>query len=745
MIWLRFMHSVGWIVLWGWALIPLPVSSQVGRTEVSEVAFQGNQSFPDDSLSRAIVTRETECRSVVFTPFCWAGADFALQRFYLPERDVPLDRLRLEAWYYQRGFREISVDTLTSLGEEGRATVSFIIDEGEPVIATRVDFEGGEGINEDGLLEGLPLQPGERLSILALDATRDTLERRLANRGYGRVNVLRRHLIPAVEPHTALVTFDIDTGSRVRYGPIMVSGNSELSEATVLNTLQFSTGDLYSRDAVQQGQGRLFGLDIIRSASVTSDFQSDPDSVIPITVNVVEGDAYRVRYGGGWTTAECFGVEAQWAARNFVGGGRLLQVRGRVANVLTPQFQNVLCPQGGTEEFGELTGTLSLDFAQPWIFSTRNSFSTALFIERQSLPDVFIREAVGVELALTRLIGPQTSFTLSYRPELSRLDAAEVLFCTNLLVCSPEDVSILQDANWLAPIGFSFTRNLANNILNPNRGYSVVLEVEHASQWTGSNFRYDRAIAEGTLYSGLGRSGVFAARIRGGWVGAGAFEALLLTPGTFDLVHPQKRFYAGGANSVRGFAQGRLGPRVLTIDPVRLLEPGTAGAGCNPSQLMDLSCDPASIKEGRFVPRPTGGTRVLEGNIELRFPIGLNLEGVMFTDVGQVWGGRDEVDLSKLAVTPGVGVRYLSPVGPIRIDLGYRFREGEPLAVVTSQLEVFNPNVHEESERIRIDGNVIPYVRTNELAALKTSRLFGEASPLSLQRFQLHISIGQAF
>ena len=745
MIWLRFLHSVGWIALWGWALIPSPVLSQVGRTEVSEVTFQGNQSFPDDSLSRAIVTRETECRSVVFTPFCWAGADFALQRFYLPERDVPLDRLRLEAWYYQRGFREISVDTLTSLGEEGRATVSFIINEGEPVIATRVDFEGGEGINEDGLLEGLPLQPGERLSILALDATRDTLERRLANRGYGRVNVLRRHLIPAVEPHTALVTFDIDTGSRVRYGPIMGSGISELSDGTVLNTLQFSTGDLYSRDEVQQGQGRLFGLDIIRSASVTSDFQSDPDSVIPITVNVVEGDAYRVRYGGGWTTAECFGVEAQWAARNFVGGGRLLQVRGRVANVLTPQFQNVLCPQGGTEEFGELTGTLSLDFAQPWIFSTRNSFSTALFIERQSLPDVFIREAVGVELALTRLIGPQTSFTLSYRPELSRLDAAEVLFCTNLLVCSPEDVSILQDANWLAPIGFSFTRNLANNILNPNRGYSVVLEVGHASQWTGSNFQYDRAIAEGTLYSGLGRSGVFAARIRGGWVGSGAFEALLLTPGTFDLVHPQKRFYAGGANSVRGFAQGRLGPRVLTIDPVRLLEPGTAGAGCNPSQLMDLSCDPASIKEGRFVPRPTGGTRVLEGNLELRFPIGLNLEGVMFTDVGQVWGGRDEVDLSKLAVTPGVGVRYLSPVGPIRIDLGYRFREGEPLAVVTSQLEVFNPNVHEESERIRIDGNVIPYVRTNELAALKTSRLFGEASPLSLQRFQLHISIGQAF
>ena len=736
---------LGWIALSVCLLRPSPVLSQLGQAEVTKVIFEGNESFPDDSLARAIVTRETECRSVVFTPFCWAGANFAVQRFYLPERDVPLDRLRLEAWYYQRGFREISVDTLTTLEERNRATVSFIIDEGEPVIATRVNFEGSYGVTDNTVFEGLPLQPGDRLSVLALNATRDTLERRLANRGYGRVNVLRRHLIPSDEPYTALVTFDIDRGSRVRYGSIMVSGNSELSKETVLNTLQFNAGEIYNRDEVRQGQDRLFGLDIIRSASITGDFQSDPDSLIPISVNVVEGDAYRVRYGGGWTTAECFGVEAQWAARNFFGGGRLLQVRGRVGNLLTPQLQNVLCPQGGTEEFGELTGALSLDFAQPWIFSTRNSFNMAFFVERQSLPDVFIREAAGVELALTRLIGPQTSFTLSYRPELTRLNAAEVLFCTNLLVCSPEDISILQDANWLAPVGFSVTRNLANNILNPSRGYSVILEVEHASQWTGSNFRYDRAIAEGTLYSRLGRSGVFAARIGGGGGGAGAFEALLQTPGTVDLVHPQKRFYAGGANSVRGFAQGRLGPRVLTIDPLQILGTGPDGVGCDPAELIDLSCDPTTMNNGRFVPRPTGGTRVLEGNLEVRFPIGLNLEWVTFTDVGQVWGGRDKVNLSKLEVTPGVGVRYLSPVGPIRVDLAYRFRSGERLAVITSQLERFDPNVHDERDRIQVDNQVAPYVQTHELVALNNPMLFGENSPFSLQRFQLHVSIGQAF
>lgn len=740
-----FLPSLVWVALCVWILVPSPAASQLGRAEVTRVTFQGNESFPDDSLARAIVTRETECRSVVFAPFCWAGADFALRRFYLPERDVPLDRLRLEAWYYQRGFREIAVDTVTSLGEEGRATVSFIIDEGEPVIAARVDFEGGDGLSEDGLFEALPLQAGDRLSLLALDATRDTLERRLANRGYARVSVLRRHLIPAVEPYRALVTFDIDPGSRVRYGPIVVSGNSKLSEATVLNTLQFSTGDLYRRDEMQQGQARLFGLDIIRSAAVRGDFQVGPDSVIPITVNVVEGDAYRVRYGGGWTTAECFGVEAQWAARNFFGGGRLLQVRGRAANLLTPQFHDILCPQGGRGAFGDLTGTISLDFAQPWIFSTRNSFSASVFLERQSLPDVFIREAVGIEFALIRLIGPQTSLTLAYRTELVRLDAAEVLFCTNLLVCNPEDVSILEDANWLSPIGLSFSRNFANNVLNPTRGYSVVLEIEHASRWTGSNFRYDRVVAEGTLYSGLGRSGVLAARLRGGWVGAGAFKALLQTPGPVDVIHPQKRFYAGGANSVRGFAQGRLGPRVLTVDPVRLLSTVPQGAGCDPTELVDLSCSVVSMDEGRFVPRPTGGTRVLEANLELRFPLGLSFEWATFTDIGQVWGGYEGVDLSNLEVTPGVGVRYLSPVGPIRIDLAYRFGGGEPLAVITSRVRMFDPSVHEEDDRIRIDDQVISYVQTQELVALNPSVIFGETSPFSFRRLQLHISIGQAF
>jgi hypothetical protein len=123
----------------------------------------------------------------------------------------------------------------------------------------------------------------------------------------------------------------------------------------------------------------------------------------------------------------------------------------------------------------------------------------------------------------------------------------------------------------------------------------------------------------------------------------------------------------------------------------------------------------------------------------------LSFEWATFTDVGQVWGGYEGVDLSNLEVTPGVGVRYLSPVGPIRIDLAYRFGGGEPLAVITSRVRMFDPSVHEEDDRIRIDDQVISYVQTQELVALNPSVIFGETSPFSFRRLQLHISIGQAF
>ena len=355
------------------------------------------------------------------------------------------------------------------------------------------------------------------------------------------------------------------------------------------------------------------------------------------------------------------------------------------------------------------------------------------------MPDIFIREAVGLQLGLVRAIGPQTPLTLSYRPEFSRLDAAEILLCTGFLVCTNEDIDDLTSSKRLAPVGLSLTRDLANSLLNPTRGYRLMIDLEHASVGTGSQFRYNRIVSEGTWYSGITESSVLATRLRAGWVGSGSFDGGHGTRGLQEVIHPQKRFYAGGANSVRGFAQSRLGPRVLALnDPVWLLSQN--GAACLPTALMDLTCDAALLDAGLFVSRPTGGTRVIEGNIEIRFRLNPDLEGVTFSDFGQVWGAGQSLSPEDLEFTPGFGLRYLSPLGPIRVDLGYNFRGAEPLSVVTSQIAPWNSG-YSATERLTVDVQVIAYVATDEFAILGPKRPFGSGE----NRVQLHISIGQAF
>jgi outer membrane protein insertion porin family/translocation and assembly module TamA len=687
--------------------------------EVRAVAFVGNATFPADSLEPAIVTTATQCRLRLFQflpPLCPLG--FFLRRAELREVEVERDVARLSIWYQRRGFREVQVAGESTLGEDGRAEVLFTVIEGQPVIADSIAYLGAEEFAETDLLEDLPIRAGDRWSSLRLDATRDTLVRRLTNRGYPYADVLRQTVFPADEPYHAHVTFEVEPGTRASYGDIQVVGVDHLDESTILRTLPFRSGDPYRVGQLIDAQSRLFGLELVTSASITPDLSSPSDSTVSLLVQVQEGDPYRVRAGVGGSRSECVNAEARWTSRNFFGGGRVFQVRGRLANILAP-YDTWGCDQVGEDEFTHLTWLAAVDFAQPWIFSTRNRFNASLFAERQSVPEVFIRKAFGLQLALTRAVGPQTPLTLSYRPEISSLDAAEILLCTGFLVCTQQDIGVLTSSQRLAPVGLNLTRDLSNSLLNPTSGYRLIIDLEHASQWTGSEFRYDRALVEGTWYSGLLGPAVLATRIRGGWVGSASGE------GPTEIIPPQKRYYAGGANSVRGFAQSRLGPRVLVVTTEALVD-SIQGLPpiCTVAEVIALACDATGA---RFDSRPTGGTRVLEGNAEVRVALGTDFEAVGFMDFGQVWGGDQQIALDALEFTPGIGLRYLSPVGPLRVDLGYNFQGDERLTVVTNRI---------------VAAPAYPfYSPTDDLAILDNGVLFRGSE----SRFQLHLSIGQAF
>jgi len=738
------------LLFFGAVLGPLwggnPLLGQSSREEVTRLRFVGNQRFPDKVLENSIITRETECRSPILSAFCWAGADFSQDPYLLHPREFIRDRDRIRLFYYQRGYREAVVDTSTIRPIPGEVEITFRIQEGDPVRIVGLGFQGIEELPDSSLLEEFPIQVGEPLNALSLEAGRDTLTARLQDQGYAHADVLLNYSIPSESPLEARVVFDLYPGPATRIGPISVVGNVTVSEAVVRRMLPVREGALYSRDLILDGQRNLYNLDIFSFADITPVLDHVPDSIIPLTVRVAEGDVHRMRAGAGFSTADCINAETRWASRNFLGGARRLQVTGRVSKILAPIFEQTFCPEAGTGEYGELNWLLSADFTQPWLLSPRNSLSVSLFGERQSLPDVYVRQTLGLNLGLAHMLTISTPVTFSVRPQLSKLDAAEFFFCSNYLLCAPEDIGILQRANWLAPVGLRFSQDRRNQALSPTRGHALILDLEHAADWTGSDFRYTRVIGEGSWYTQGKSRWVIAARLRGGWVAPGGFRGLSTSGSTDEIVHPEKRLYAGGSNSVRGYAQNRLGPQVLQVEKVeKLLAPVEDGPPlCTPQGIMDLSCDAGLLSDGDFVPRPSGGSSLVEGSLEFRFPfLGQLWEGATFLDFGQVWADPSGVNLGDLEFTPGFGIRYFSPIGPIRVDLAYRFDTGDRLRVVTFQIRPYDP-VRDEPET-RLLGESIDFVLSKDLALLNPLVGWGALDPWSLRRFQLHLSIGQAF
>jgi outer membrane protein assembly factor BamA len=176
----------------------------------------------------------------------------------------------------------------------------------------------------------------------------------------------------------------------------------------------------------------------------------------------------------------------------------------------------------------------------------------------------------------------------------------------------------------------------------------------HASRYVLSDtlYEFNRGELEVSKYYPLSRRSVLAWRIRGGVI---LPQRVTLSGQSTQFVPPDQRFYAGGPNSVRGYARNGLGPRVYVSDS------------------FDVSGADTTYRN--IQASPTGGNTVFTANVELRVPAPIFPDRVrvgVFVDVGQVWERGDTLSrVSGLRVTPGLGVRFVTPLGPVRLDAAY--------------------------------------------------------------------------
>ena len=702
-----------------WAAAPVSAQDR-GEPEVVEITFEGIERFSEAELSRAILTEATRCRTFAFVfplPFClltdWG---IAHSRRYLTEGELPLDMLRVQLFYRQRGYREATVDTAVAR-ENGKARIKFIVHEGDPTVIREFSVVGTEGIlSPERQAELVGIGAGAPLDLSLLTIGEGRLTEALRALGYVNATVLRDYFVPRGSGE-AEVTLRVATGPRVRIGEVRIDGSGDVGDDIIRSLLSFESGDIFRDGQIIESQRRLYNLEAIRFATVTSERRTDTDTLIDLRIQLAPAPKRTVSLGVGMETDECGQVQARLTNRNFLGQGRVLRLTTRISNLFADQLQGSFpCTDVSPEEvFQELNFRAEAAFEQPVFRGGKNSLRATIYAEEETVPDLFVRTSTGGELAFTHQFTSSMALTASVSPELTSFgeQSADIYFCVNFGFCDPDDISVLSERRWLSPLGLLWALDRTDGRFSPTRGFYMAVELEHAGRITGSDYRYVRASLEGAAFKRLTNSTVLAGHLRFGSIDALSSQTFGVADASNEIIHPRKRFFAGGSESVRGFGANLLGPTVLVVD---------AAVDC-PDQDLNACVDGLDVRE--FDERPAGGNAVVEGSLELRAEVGARWTVVGFVDVGQVW--RSLSDRTGFVATPGVGVRFRSPVGPLRLDLGYdpSGPSNKPVVAVLEGGDILDLN-----RTIRFD----PFTFDDPGLLLEVAR-----------RLQVQVSIGEAF
>ncbi|MEJ7758852.1 MAG: BamA/TamA family outer membrane protein [Gemmatimonadaceae bacterium] len=723
------------------APLSLWAQSAAGKTpasdpEVVSLKLNGVNAVEQQELKASIATDASRCVTVVLTPVCWISKSrYFYRRQYLDRKEFERDPLRIRVFYFKRGYRDAQVDTVVTPRGKNDVAVTFNVVEGPPTLVSDITVTQTKRVlSDEEVAKRLALSKGTPLNLLRVDSSVVFLQQQLWDRGYSDA-IVDTTIVVDAEANRATVALEIDPKWRSTISDILIVGNEKISTRTIMKSMSLNPGDIFRRPELLRSQRALYESNLFRRAAIEIPRQGDSAKVILVTVQ--EAPLREARISTGFNTVDFFQAEGRYTNYNFFGGARRLDVQGAVGNLLANSLSGRFIFRRSTVNFGSdraryfaPTYNASINVRQPWFKATENEIALSLFTHRRIAPGIFVDKGFGTSATFTREVSPSLPVSANYRFEITQTDAGDVYFCVNYGVCDPPTIQALGGRQRLSPFTLTATANRANDPFTPNRGYRGTVDAEHASLVTGSDFRYNRASADFARYFQIRKRGTAAGHLRLGWVNAlsGTAAAVGLVDSDTEILHPRKRFYAGGSRSVRGFGENQLGPRVLTI-PASILRRDSSGGACGPAAPIG-SCNPNApgLRNRDFEPRPLGGNIIAEGSAEMRFPLWKDVVvGAAFIDGAYVSQRTNPLlPKSKAAVTPGFGVRYRSPVGPIRVDIGINPGAAETLPVVT-------------------ESTVAGETR---LVTLSKSRLF---DPFRsgfrgvLDRVTLHLSIGEAF
>ncbi len=447
------------------------------------------------------------------------------------------------------------------------------------------------------LADGSPAALGLKLGGPALTADVITAESRIvehyANEGRPFAKVTDRKVVLDRATKTMAVTYTVDAGPRVRFGPHTITGLQLLDAGYVERRIKWRQGDVYDARLVTETRKALIDSGLFASARIDVASARTEDEAVPMTLTLVERARHSVGAGLFYDTTQGFGSRAFWEERNVFGNGEDLRLQGQVAQQLFDGLARFRKPDV-LETDQDLLAEAELADERPDPYESRR-FRLYSGLERHVDP----RQQLGAGLqfqtasvtqnALFDSVPSHVDYTLMGVPLYARFDESD-------------------------------------DKLNPTRGHRESLSITPNAHLAGVNVNFATLRGKASAYQPLDADSRY---VLAGFAGIGS-----IVGASTERLPADQRLYVGGGGSVRGFGYQRAGP--LASNNL-----------------------------------PTGGTSSFEFGAELRVKITETIGIVPFFDAGSAYRttlpnpGRD------LFYGAGIGGRYYTPIGPLRLDLAF--------------------------------------------------------------------------
>ena len=634
-----------------------------GRAAVDDVTVRGARAVPASDTTDKLATKSSPkflslFRGVVF--------DYEILDRFVLQRDLA----RVERSYRAKGY----YDARATAGQiiqtgDGHVRVEVVVDEGLPVRVDRVTVNG---------IEALPpaiqaaarraaaerLRKGEPFEEEALTMADGDVRPSLSDRGYAYAQVTRQAAVDIVR-HRAEIVFAVKPGPPSRFGEVTIEGLGDLPEAPVRRALDLKPGTPYSEAELDEAQQAILELGVFAAVDMQPQLPDPPpaDAVVPIHIKVEPARLRTLRLGAGFefdAMKTDVHLITGWESRNFLGGMRHLQISFKPGLVFYPlRVNNFVVPERFFPE-----EKFRIELRQPGFIEARttgfirpefNVFPVLLNTEARTEDPVLgyaeFRGATGLERTYKKLFASLSQNVQIDSPFMYQGERDPPL--STIVISSPQLLAQL---------------DLRDDRVHPRRGIFVGNDLQFAG--LGGNVRDFRIQPEIRTYIPVAKKATFVTRASVGFLFPGNYgTAIRDGRSQFGADADRTRdyqimffrgFFSGGPNSNRGYPLRGVAPHAF----VPFLNPATAAAQ------LESACAPGSIDPACSI--PVGGFTLWEFQNEFRFVIDGPLAGAAFCDMSDVSPQTVDIRLKYLHLSCGVGARYDTPVGPIRLDVGYR-------------------------------------------------------------------------